>query len=124
MNWKRGFLRLWIVASLLWITAVSWNAYSSVTSPRMIAAAEDACFQTATKRKHGPNPFDCFKEGVSFGHFAPLKSQLVPFLLWHSSRSCFHSLLVWWLFGSCSALQECRHEQTRPLSDNAEDLAD
>ena len=82
MNWKRGFLGLWIVGSVFWLIAVSWTAYSSVLSPRMTAPAEDACFQAATKRKHGRNPFDCFKEGVRFDSPIALRSQLAPYLLW------------------------------------------
>lgn len=28
MNWRRGMLRLWIVASFIWIGAVTWSAYT------------------------------------------------------------------------------------------------
>jgi len=28
MNWRRGVLRLWIVASIIWIGAVTWTAYT------------------------------------------------------------------------------------------------
>lgn len=38
MNWRRGFLRLWAVASVLWISLVSWIGYESVIAPRMSAA--------------------------------------------------------------------------------------
>jgi len=34
MNWRRGFLRLWIAASVLWIGAVGFIGYDSVIVPR------------------------------------------------------------------------------------------
>ena len=28
MNWRRGLFRLWLVASVLWIGTVAWEAYA------------------------------------------------------------------------------------------------
>jgi hypothetical protein len=51
MNWQRGLLRLWLVASLLWIGFLSWIGYQ-----RYVVLS---CFD---RRKAHPalgNPFDC-----------------------------------------------------------------
>ena len=54
MNWRRGLLRLWLVASLLWISFVGWAGYQRLV--------QLSCFD---KRKANPslgNPLRCLPE--------------------------------------------------------------
>jgi hypothetical protein len=37
MNWQRGLLRIWIVASVGWVILVAWMAYNNVAVPRQQA---------------------------------------------------------------------------------------
>src|SRR6267154_596144 len=60
MNWRRGFLRLWIVASACWLMLVGAVAYQKVGLSRQAATEQAAC---ADARRVNPtlgNPFDCF----------------------------------------------------------------
>jgi len=43
MNWRRGFLRLWIVFTAVWIVLIAGLAYQNVVVPRQIAASQTAC---------------------------------------------------------------------------------
>jgi hypothetical protein len=42
-NWKRGFLRLWIAATLVWCGLVAWHGYSDLVVSRHITADWAAC---------------------------------------------------------------------------------
>ena len=60
MNWRRGLLRLWLIASVFWIIGVSWFGYANVIMPRNKAASENACFEARRLDAALGNPFDCF----------------------------------------------------------------
>lgn len=60
MNWRRGFIRLWLALSVLWLMGVSWVGYFEVIAPRNKAASEHACFETRKSNRAMGNPFDCF----------------------------------------------------------------
>jgi|SRR5580700_4849520 hypothetical protein len=52
MNWRRGLLRLWLVASLLWIGFLGWIGYE-----RHVLLS---CFNHRKANPSLGNPFDCF----------------------------------------------------------------
>jgi hypothetical protein len=61
LNWRRGLLRLWLVASVAWVIGVSWFGYVNVIVPRNKAASEHACFEVRRSNPKLGNPFDCFE---------------------------------------------------------------
>jgi hypothetical protein len=94
MNWKLGFLRLWIVASAFWAAVVAWLFYSAVVAPRSLAAIQDACVEARRAEPALGSPFDCFTKGMNFDYVLPLGPiiakyialaigpMLAAFLLW------------------------------------------
>ena len=69
MNLRKGFLRLWIVASAVWVGTVGYFAFENVIVPAKgyarLAMMQNAC---AVERRAKPelgNPFDCFTEPVT-----------------------------------------------------------
>ena len=61
MNWSRGFFRLWLTVSILWVAGVTWAGYINVIEPRNKVAAEHACFEARRLNPAALNPFDCFE---------------------------------------------------------------
>jgi hypothetical protein len=51
-NWQRGMLRLWLVATAVWIVAMSWYQYGHTPKPESkgltIALSEDGGFKVDT----------------------------------------------------------------------------
>jgi hypothetical protein len=62
MNWKRGFLRLWIAASLLWVAAI---VALSIYHQWWIPHNQDICFDARRKAPTLGNLFDCLDPGVA-----------------------------------------------------------
>jgi len=58
MNWRRGFFRIWIVLSLIWIVAVAGVAYQNEWLPRERIAEQNACAEKRTANPSLGNPFD------------------------------------------------------------------
>lgn len=59
MRWARGFVRLWVAISVLWIGAVVWAGYEAVLVPRNKAMQVQACFEERRLNAAKGNPFDC-----------------------------------------------------------------
>ena len=59
-NWRRGFLRLWLVLSLCWIAGVGVFAWGYEQSMASRDQALRACFE-ASKAK-GTDMFSCFSD--------------------------------------------------------------
>ena len=60
MNWRRGIFRAWIVASVLWICAVTWIAYARFYNARSSEISEKNCADTRRANPALGNPYDCF----------------------------------------------------------------
>src|SRR5690348_7066923 len=61
MNWRRGLLRFWSIASLCWITAIgAWLGYEQW----WLTHNQNACADVR-RVEHLGNPFDCFDPGVA-----------------------------------------------------------
>jgi|ERR1051325_12093324 hypothetical protein len=71
MNWRRGLLRLWILASVCWLITIGWFAYQDWWLPRQAAFDQQACIDLRTATRAG-NPFDCFDKGVKFDDLIPI----------------------------------------------------
>jgi hypothetical protein len=74
MNWRRGFLRLWIVASLGWIGGTTLATYQNVIGPRDRAAAAQVC---ADARKANPtlaNRIDCIDADHLLDDLVPIQA--------------------------------------------------
>jgi hypothetical protein len=82
MNWRGGMFRIWIVASLIWISFVSFLAYKAIAVPRHIAAQEQRCFDERQADPSLGNPFDCFKHGeFMFADVLPIeRGRILPFI--------------------------------------------
>ena len=78
MNWARGFFRLWLAISLIWIITVF--AYEHVVVPAKIAA-QRACADARKGDASLGNPYDCFDKGhVRFDDL--ISVDVVPYLGW------------------------------------------
>jgi hypothetical protein len=66
MNWRRGFVRVWLVGSVAWIGFAAWTFYEMVWVPRQAAAAANKCANARTANPSLGNPFDCFPPGNAF----------------------------------------------------------
>lgn len=83
MNWTRGLVRLWLVASILWAALVGWIAYESAVVPRLAAANQESCFQSRKADSTLGNPFDCFDSGgMSFADLVPRSTDIVTYSAW------------------------------------------
>src|SRR5262249_52725058 len=82
MNWKLGFFRIWIVASICWLAFVGFAFYSYEISPRQLAATQAACAEARQANPALGNVFDCFeKGGPLFADLIPLKGVLPTWLV-------------------------------------------
>jgi hypothetical protein len=67
MNWRRGTLRLLIVASICWTGVVACILYQDFAivsaSNEAQSAANKACADERTTKPSLGNPFDCFENG-------------------------------------------------------------
>ena len=78
MNWARGFFRLWLAISLIWIITVF--AYEHVVVPAKIAA-QRACADARKGDASLGNPNDCFDKGhVRFDDLISVDA--IPYLGW------------------------------------------
>jgi hypothetical protein len=81
MNWKLGFFRIWLVASVCWVAFVGFAFYSDILVPRQLALKQAACVQA-----HRANPAlgkvsDCLNNGrLLFDDRIPLRSVLPKYL--------------------------------------------
>jgi len=80
MNWKLGFFRIWIVASVCWAVFVGWLFYAAVIAPRSLAAAQDACIEARRAEPALGNPFDCFAKGLNFDYVIPIGPFVAKYL--------------------------------------------
>ncbi len=80
MNWKLGFIRLWIVASAGWAAVVGWLFYVAVIAPRSLAAIQDACVEARRAEPALGSPFDCFAKGMNFDYVIPLGPIIAKYL--------------------------------------------
>jgi hypothetical protein len=76
MNWRRGLLRLWMAASLIWVVALGWFAYEETHARATREAANSVCMEG--KKAEGRNPFDCFDGQPA----APIFEDLIPTEWW------------------------------------------
>jgi hypothetical protein len=79
MNWSRGFLRLWLISSVLWISWVAWFAYEGAMVPRLIAAKQESCLRARKADSSLGNPFDCFHGGMSFADLIPWSTDIINY---------------------------------------------
>jgi hypothetical protein len=70
MNWRRGLFRLWIAASLCWITLVGWEIYEDSKA----LAEQRACLAEREANPGLGNPFECFKMGM-FEDLIPVETR-------------------------------------------------
>jgi hypothetical protein len=81
MNWKPGFFRIWIVASVCWVAFVGFAFYSEILVPRQLALTQVGCIQA-----HRANPAlgkvsDCLYNGrLLFDDRIPFRSVLPKYL--------------------------------------------
>jgi hypothetical protein len=61
VNWRRGFFRVWLASSVLWIALVALMAYTSY-DPWKLAADRLACFEERATRGLS-TAMDCFPDG-------------------------------------------------------------
>jgi hypothetical protein len=80
MNWKLGFFRLWIVASVAWAAVVGGLFYIAVVAPRSLAAIQDACVEARRAEPALGSPFDCFAKGMNFDYVIPLGPIVAKYL--------------------------------------------
>jgi hypothetical protein len=64
MNWKQGFLRIWIVASVCWVGFVGWLFYNATVVSKRLAAVQSACVEDRRADPALGNVFDCFEKGM------------------------------------------------------------
>ncbi len=64
MNWKQGFLRIWIVASVCWAAFVGWLFYNATVVSQRLAAVQSACVEDRRADPSLGNVFDCFEKGM------------------------------------------------------------
>jgi hypothetical protein len=64
MNWRKGWLRLWLVLSLCWIVGIAVFAWHQEQARADQEKTYRACF--ARKEAEGANPFTCPSEGPAY----------------------------------------------------------
>src|SRR5258708_34138112 len=72
MNWRRGFVRIWVLASVAWIGFVAWSFYEYALLPRQVAATAGVCAKASTANPSLGNPFDCYPPGQVFADLIPI----------------------------------------------------
>jgi hypothetical protein len=70
MNWRAGMLRVWIVASLIWVSFIFASAYQKTSIQRQINAQHQECLDR-TKANPNLNPLDCFFTDKTFDSLTP-----------------------------------------------------
>jgi hypothetical protein len=76
MNWRRGLLRLWLVASLCWAAFIGWSAYQE----SMALSAQHACWESKKDNPGAGNPFDCFDARIGlFEDLVPVETRIARY---------------------------------------------
>jgi hypothetical protein len=80
MNWKQGFLRIWIVASVCWVGFVGWLFYNATVVSQRLAAVQSACVADRRADPSLGNVFDCFEKGMRIDDLTTFGSILTKHL--------------------------------------------
>jgi hypothetical protein len=80
MNWKQGFLRIWIVASVCWVSFVGWLFYNATVVSQRLAAVQAACVEDRRADPSLGNVFDCFEMGMRIDDLTTFGSILAKHL--------------------------------------------
>ena len=80
MNWKRGFFRIWIVASVGWAGFVGWLFYNATVVSQRQAAIQSACVEDRRADPSLGNVFDCFEKGIRIDDLTTFGSILTKHL--------------------------------------------
>ena len=80
MNWKLGFFRIWIVASICWVSFVGWLFYNATVVSRRITATQQACVDDRRADPSLGNVFDCFDKGIRFDDLTTFGSVVAKYL--------------------------------------------
>lgn len=96
MNWKLGFFRIWIVASICWVSFVGWLFYNATVVSRRITATQQACVDDRRADPSLGNVFDCFDKGIRFDDLTTFGSVVTKYLAL-AVGPMFGALVLWFV---------------------------
>ena len=75
LNWRRGLLRLWIVASICWVSSIAWIAWDDDRTLTIKEGLTKSCIEDT--KAQGGNPFDCFDSPEAILEDRPRTQRLI-----------------------------------------------
>jgi hypothetical protein len=78
LHWRRGFFRLWLAVSILWIAGSTWAGYRNIVAPFEAAERQQKCVNE--RKAAGAKTFEEFNCGpITFDELDPIGPKILEY---------------------------------------------